>query len=157
MVALQRAMLPRPDDTLMILGDLDCLRRGIKAAVNTVGPNTFVSNSARRSLREGHWPSYVSLQIPALLMRTSRRPNSCSMCCTAASMDASSSASSWTREAVPCGFRCRICWSAASPFAMLRDPTRTWLEGETEASSAAVSKPMPPLAPVGFSIEFLEG
>jgi hypothetical protein len=141
----------------MILGDLDCLRRGTKAAVNTVGPNTFVSNSARRSLRNGHWPSYVSLQIPALLMRTSRRPYSCSMCCTAALMEASSSASSWTKEAVLFGFRCWICWSAASPFAILRDPTRTWLEGETEARSAAVSKPIPPLAPVDLSIGFVEG
>jgi hypothetical protein len=45
-----------------------------------------------------------------------------------------------------------ICLSAASPFAVLRDPRTTWLLRETEASSAAVSKPMPPLAPSQVSI-----
>lgn len=62
----------------------------------------------------------VSSKIPALLIKTSRTPNSFSIWATAAAMEASELSSSWTEEAAyPSAVRVA---AASFPAASLREP-----------------------------------
>jgi hypothetical protein len=85
--------------------------------------------------------------IPALLMRTSRRPKSLLIEATAASMDFWSVTSNWTVEIEASGAWERRPAMALLPFSVERLLMTTWLFGDSARASATL-KPMPPFAPV---------
>lgn len=65
-------------------------------------------------------------QIPALLIRTSRRPKDWEMEVNADEMEESDVTSSWMREVVPGLFKDSIFERAALPLSRLREPIMTW-------------------------------
>lgn len=117
----------------MILGFDDFLSRGMTASVRIVGPNTLVSKIARRVSRDGHFSVGPSGQIPALLMKTSRRPKSASSFWAAAVMVESFVASSSSRLKDPWTFFSSSSLRTFSPFERLRAPITTWLFGDALA------------------------
>ena len=140
-------VLPSEDDTLMRRGAVDLRRSGRSADTRRVGPKTLVekvdSSRARVGKREGD-----SGQMPALLISTSSRPYVALMCAAAATMEASLSASSWTKLMLAVGVLVRMRETAVWPFSSLRAPSRMWFPGSADGR-AGVSKP-PPLLPPGL-------
>jgi hypothetical protein len=67
------AILPRPEDIFMILGWGEARRRGRRDCVSRVGPKTLVSNVDCRRGRVVVFWEISSGQMPALLIRMSRR------------------------------------------------------------------------------------
>ena len=94
--------------------------------VITVGPKTFVSKISRNSSLLGHALSVSSGHIPALFIRTSKRPKSRSMEVNASSIEVSDVTSSWMRLADPGWLLALILSSAAVPLERLREPMMTW-------------------------------
>jgi len=85
--------------------------------------------------------------IPALLMRTSRRPNSLETFSVAAVMESWSVTSRGIKEKVAWGFWLWRSERAFSPFSRVRLVMITWYSGDEAARSSAVKYPMPPLLP----------
>lgn len=119
-------MLPREEVTFMILGLLLARRSGNMAFVAMVGPKTFVSKMSRISDRLGQAASLDSGQVPALLMRMSRRPWARSMEAAAEEIEVSSVTSSWTRLLVPGWALAWMDESAELPLERFREPIMTW-------------------------------
>ena len=65
-------------------------------------------------------------QMPALLIRMSRRPKDWEMKVNTEEMDESDVTSSWIREVVPGLFKDLIFERAALPLSKLREPMITW-------------------------------
>lgn len=94
-------MLPSEEVTLMMRGSFAFWSRGVAARVTRVGPTTLVSKMACISERVGQVLSAGSGQMPALLMRMSRRPKDWEIEAKAEVMEESDVTSSWMREADP--------------------------------------------------------
>lgn len=94
-------------------------------------------------MKFGSW-----LAIPALLIRTSSRPNCWRTCVAASAMDCSSVTPSWIGESWP--FIPSPLISDIALFALSRErqAMMVWKFSEVWAITLAVAKPMPELAPV---------
>lgn len=121
---------PIRDETKTIRGFSDLRRSGTNASVRTAVPVTLVSYVLLKSslvvrfLFSSGRPGTASRSVPALLIRTSRTPNSTEMDLSAVVMDSSEVMSSWMGEAEkPFLVRVEATSSAA---ASLREPMMTW-------------------------------
>src|ERR1700751_2916187 len=138
---------PTSLETLTIRAAGERRSSGSIALVTATTPNTLISYTARMSSRSvwlGGYPRRETLAVPALLTRTSKRPNSASTQSAASWMDFWSVISSWTKSAAaPSSRRAR---SASRPRSASRAPTSTVMS--LAPSWRAVSNPIPLLPPV---------
>lgn len=75
------------EDTKTIRGVEDAVRRGINASVVSVVPKVLTVNVSWKFSSEGAAVLSARMHTPALLTKTSRRPNFDVTCWTASAMD----------------------------------------------------------------------
>lgn len=98
--------------------------KGVKACVVIAAPKTFVMNVFCSVSKRGLDSCWI--QMPALLMRMSRRPKSLSTFLAAAVTDSWEVTSSWMTEREPLGDMAWRSLIAFWPFSMDREPMITW-------------------------------
>lgn len=92
------------------------------------------------------------LATPALFISTSRCPNLSCMLVAAALIDVSSVTSSCTADTFPVIPSCFSSPRACVPFSRDRQARITWNSWEACASTLAVARPMPELAPFFYHV-----
>lgn len=116
---------PNALDIWMRRGWRDRTRRGMKVSEASIAPRTFVEKIFSILSR----PAEPGDVVPALLIRTSSRPNRSETMLKAFEIEVSSSTSSWITESVPWMLSLSRREHAACPFERSRQAMITWYSG----------------------------